>query len=79
MKLCPHCREVLSLHIGMYRCSHCHLWLEAEQCLDAKQEPLKTMRVPLTLPWRQEPDLPSGNRTQDNNLPDLNGLTSDRV
>jgi hypothetical protein len=38
MELCPHGREVLSLYIGMYRCSHCHLWLEAAQCVDFERQ-----------------------------------------
>ncbi len=34
MELCPYCKERVSLHVGKYRCSRCHIWLKREECLE---------------------------------------------
>jgi len=36
MELCPYCKERVSLHVGKYRCSRCHIWLERGECLEVE-------------------------------------------
>jgi len=36
LKTCPNCKRVVSLHLDMYRCSWCHIWLAAEDCPDVE-------------------------------------------
>jgi hypothetical protein len=31
MKTCPHCKNVVMLYSGMYRCRNCSVWLYPEE------------------------------------------------
>ena len=42
MKVCPHCREYVTLHIDRYRCDRCHVWLEPGEPLEVKHKPTTT-------------------------------------
>ena len=41
IRRCPHCRRVVSLHLGSYRCSWCHIWLKEEECPEVQSAPEK--------------------------------------
>jgi hypothetical protein len=40
VKICPHCKQVVTFYYGKYRCGYCSVWLDPDEVLSNPPDPL---------------------------------------